>query len=330
VEVSSAHTKVDTALVSVTPPAGLKPDSATRLVVLQPLGSATVFFRLRGMTAPGTDSAVVDARMSAPAPGATLPNGVVPFQDRKYQLGSIQRDYPHIPSQQLIRPATDRVESVELRVPARLHIAYVKGADDLVPPLGQLQINVQAVEPSLLSAIDLSGYSTVLIGSGALENDALAAAVPALRTFMRKGGTLVVMPGGPGIAASGLLPYPITFDSFPARLADPAGHVRVLDTKSSFLTWPNTITSADFEHWSLERARGVPLWYDQRYHTVLSMSDAGESATAGTILSAPVGKGLLVYTSLSLDTQLAAVNPGAARLFVNLLAAGLEATPARK
>jgi hypothetical protein len=33
---------------------------------------------------------------------------------------------------------------------------------------------------------------------------------------------------------------------------------------------------------------------------------------------------MFVYSSLSLDKQLAAVNPGGARLFVNLLAAGLR------
>jgi hypothetical protein len=37
---------------------------------------------------------------------------------------------------------------------------------------------------------------------------------------------------------------------------------------------------------------------------------------------------MLVYTSLALDTQLAAVHPGAARLLVNMLTAGMA--PARK
>jgi len=330
VEVSSAHLKVDTAMVSVTPPRGLSVDSALRLVVLPPLGSTTVFFRLRGVLAPGEDSAIVEARLAAPAPNAKLPNGVIPFQAGSYKIGVIPRDYPHIPSQLFVRAATDRIESVSLRVPPSLHVAYVRGASDMQPPLGQLQIKVQAIEPSLLSAIDLSGFSTVLVGSGAFENAALASVVPALRSFIRKGGTVVVMPGGVDVASSGLLPYPIAFDSFPARLADPSGHVRVIDSKSPLLTWPNAITSADFEHWSAERARGVPLGFDARYRTVLSMSDPGESATAATILSAQVGKGLLIYTSLSLDTQLAAVNPGAARLMVNLLAAGLESSSVTK
>jgi len=38
----------------------------------------------------------------------------------------------------------------------------------------------------------------------------------------------------------------------------------------------------------------------------------------------------VIYTSLSLDKQLAAINPGAARLFINLLSAGLDAGSAKK
>jgi hypothetical protein len=60
------------------------------------------------------------------------------------------------------------------------------------------------------------------------------------------------------------------------------------------------------------------------------MGDAGHPSTAATLLVAPVGKGIFVYSSLSLDKQLAAVNPGAARLFVNLLAAGLRPGNAAK
>ena len=39
---------------------------------------------------------------------------------------------------------------------------------------------------------------------------------------------------------------------------------------------------------------------------------------------AAVGRGMLVFSSLSVDRELNAVHPGAARLFVNLLSAGLR------
>jgi hypothetical protein len=55
--------------------------------------------------------------------------------------------------------------------------------------------------------------------------------------------------------------------------------------------------------------------------------NADRMPTPATILVARFGKGTIIYTSLSLDQQLDAVNPGAARLMINLLTAGLG--PAR-
>ncbi len=328
VYLSSSQTETDTVTVYLTPPVGLKLDSVKRVVVLPPLGSANVFFRLRGMLKPGRDSVTVVAKVLARV--ASKAGGQTVTQVNQLQLGVVGRDYPHIPSQQFHRAATERIEIVDLHVPTRLKIAYVKGTDDVQQPLGQLQINLHTLDPSLLPIVDLSGFSTILIGAGAFQEGTLNGAVPALLEFMRKGGTVVVLPGGQEIATSGLLPYPIVFDSVPARIADPNGDVHAINAKSPVLAWPNLITGNDFQSWIGERARGVPMGYDLRYRTVLTMNDPGQAPIASTILMAPVGKGLVIYTSLSLDRQLALVNPGAARLFVNLLSAGLETSLSSK
>jgi LmbE family N-acetylglucosaminyl deacetylase len=326
---SSARTTADTVTVSLTPPKGLRSDSAKRIVVVPPLGSTTVIFRLHGSLVAGRDSAVAVATTGTPPPqNVPLSKELTTF--RAYRLGALGRDYPHIPSQQFQGASTDRFEGVDLRLPPRLRVAYVKGEYDLQLPLGQLQVSVQALDASLLSVLDLSSFSTILIGSGALANNALASVVPAVREFMRKGGTVVILPGGPEVATSGLLPYPIAFDSPALHVSDPSAAVRAISPKSPLLSWPNVITDADYKDWSIERARGVPASFDSRYRKVVSMTDPGRAPTDATILAAPVGRGLVVYASLALDTQLAAVNPGAARLLVNLLSAGLDRdTPQR-
>jgi hypothetical protein len=51
------------------------------------------------------------------------------------------------------------------------------------------------------------------------------------------------------------------------------------------------------------------------------MNDKSEPPNDGAVLVAPVGKGTYVYTTLSFFRQLPAGNPGAARLFINLLSA---------
>ena len=327
---SSARTTAETLTVTIGLPPGLKADSESRVVVVPALTSRNVFFRLRGMLPSGADSVYAVARAGAVGSPTQVGMPARTFSIQGYQYGSIGHDYPHIPSQQFVRSSKERLESVDLRVPARLRVAYVKGSEDIQTPLGQLQISLQALEPSLLSVVDLSWFTTVVIGADALANDALAGAVSSLRDFMRNGGTVVMLPGREEIARSGLLPYPIAFDSVPGRISDPRANVATTDAKSQLLNWPNRITAKDFEDWSGERARNVPATFDPRYRTLLSMGDVGHPPTAATLLVAPVGRGIFVYSPLSLDKQLAAINPGAARLFVNLLAAGLRPGSAGK
>lgn len=319
--VSSARTTPETTSVSLRLPKGLRADSASRVVIIPPLGSRNVFFRLRGRLTPGRDSISAVVYSGATPVGNGAP---VEFQLSGYRYGVITRDYPHIPSQQYIRGSSLRLEVVDLRVPSRLRVAYVKGNDDVQTWLGQLQINVQALEPSLLSVVDLSVFSTVLIGADALANDALAGTIPSLRDFARRGGTIVVLPGGGEVMRSGLLPFPISFDTIVPRVIDPAARVRATEPKSSLLAWPNAITAKDFEEWSGELARNVPVSFDPRYRTVLRLDDPDSLSSAASILVGPLGAGSIIHTSLSLDRELGLVHSGAARLFVNLLSAGLR------
>ena len=66
----------------------------------------------------------------------------------------------------------------------------------------------------------------------------------------------------------------------------------------------------------------MPSVIDPKYATPLEMHDPGEPANNGAILSVRYGKGMYVYTTLSLFRQFPAGVPGSARLFVNLLSAG--------
>jgi hypothetical protein len=68
----------------------------------------------------------------------------------------------------------------------------------------------------------------------------------------------------------------------------------------------------------------MPTAIDKAYRTVFSLNDKNEPANDAAVLVAPLGKGAYVYTTFSFFRQLPAGNPGAARLFINLL----SATPA--
>ena len=318
----SARSTADTLLVTLQLPPGLRADSSTRTVVLPAFAARSVFFRLRGRLREGSDTIMATAR-SVASDGPI--SGMVRVDSRQeLRLGVVMHEYPHIPAQQFVRFSNERLEAVDLRVPARLHVAYVKGADEVPAALAQLQINLQTLEASLLPVVDLRGYSTILIGANAFANDALVGAVPALTSFARNGGTVVILPNGRDAARSGLLPYPVAFDSVRGRVTD-AAEIKVLDAASPLLRWPHVITVGDLEHWIGDRARSAPLAFDSRYRAVLSFTDPDQPPATGTLLAAPVGKGMIIFTSLTIDEQLSAANPIAARLMINLLSAGLRA-----
>jgi hypothetical protein len=104
-------------------------------------------------------------------------------------------------------------------------------------------------------------------------------------------------------------------------VTDEKAPVRMLAPNDPLLTTPNRISDADFERWVQERAVYMPSSFDPHYRTLLEMNDPGEPANRGAILVAPLGRGAFVYTTLALFRQLPAGVPGAARLFLNLLAA---------
>lgn len=328
VYVQSTRASPESAYVTLQVPTGMRVDSARRLVVLPAFGERNVFFRLRGKLAPGTDSIFSTAQLMTaltPAPGqAAASTPAVSVET--FLNGTISRDYPHIPTLQYLRASKERLEVVDVRVPPRLRVGYIRGTEDLRSPLGQLQVNVQTLEPSLVSVVDLTAFSTVLIGAGAFRDPGLVAAITSLRDFLRRGGTLVILAGGSEVAATGLLPYPITPDTA-ERAIDSGWPVHVLDARSPLLSWPNRITAADFENWLGERARAVPLAFDPRYRTVLSIREGDRAPNLGALLVARVGKGTLVYSPLALDAQVVAIHPGAARILVNLLSGGLSMQP---
>jgi hypothetical protein len=78
-----------------------------------------------------------------------------------------------------------------------------------------------------------------------------------------------------------------------------------------------------------ERALYMPSTIDPRYQAPLEMHDPDEKPNRGAVLMTPMGKGMYVFTSLSLFRQLPGAVPGGARLFVNLLSVGVPESARR-
>jgi LmbE family N-acetylglucosaminyl deacetylase len=310
VHLRSADDKPRDVRVALALPAGVTADSSTRVVRLERYDATqTVTFRLRGRVPVGMHRITAIAESD----GETFATG--------YDL----IDYDHIRRQRIYRSATTTLSAVDMRVPSTLRVAYVTGVgDNVAPTLSQLGIPVTVIPANEVARADLQPYTTVVIGPRAYEaHPELAAANARLFEFARKGGTLVVQYGQYEMTQPGAMPYQITLARPADRVTEEDSPVTIEAPDEKVLRSPNRIGASDFAGWVQERALYMPRTFDEHYRAPLSMHDTGEPPNKAAILVAPLGEGLYIYTTLSLFRQLPAGVPGGARLFLNLLSAGL-------
>ncbi len=290
-------------------PTGVRVEGAPDSVVLAPGEVKEIFVRLRGTLAVGRHEFGIGAASE----------GTV------YTEGFRTIDYPHIRPIRLYRSSALYLQAVAVTVPKTLAVAYVTGVSDAVAPaLRGLEIPTTVLTAAELPLVDLSRYTTVVIGPRAFEvTPELATQNARLFAWVRQGGTLVVQYGQFEMMRPGMMPFPMTHTRPAARVTLENAPVQVLDTASTLLTWPNRIAAADWQAWVQERGLYMPSTIDSRYRTPLAMNDPDEPANRGAILEATLGKGRYVYTTLSLFRQIPAGVPGGMRLLVNLLSAGL-------
>jgi LmbE family N-acetylglucosaminyl deacetylase len=250
--------------------------------------------------------------------------GIAPVDT--FASGFRTAQYSYLPPISLFRDAALRIQAVDIEIPNKLTVAYVRGVgEDGDVALKQLGIPTYPFNNEGLLRFDLDGISTVVIGSDAFRVDpGLLGQIPRLMDFARKGGTVVVMSNTQAATQPGVLPYPITF-ARPVvdRIMMEDAPVVAVDQRARILNWPNLIRDDDWTKWVGERASSIAATADPRYATVVEMHDPGERENRNAILVATVGKGRFIYTSLNFSQQISNGVPGAMRLLVNLMSAGL-------
>ncbi len=305
VTLRSALVAASSVTVNLSLPRGLSADSVARTVVMAPVATRVVIFKVRGALPRGTHQITATA----------IANG------KTYQIGYLPIEYPHINPQRIYRPSTISINAVDVILPTRLNVAYVPGVgDNVAPVLQQLGVPLTIVNADDLPQTDLSRFTAVVVGPRAYQaSQTLEGNNEYLLAYVRNGGRLVVQYGQAEMQQPGIMPYPITLKQPAERVTDENAPVTFTDPQSPLLNAPNKITQDDFNGWVQERASYMPSTFDSHYRTMLAMSDPGEQPNRAAILAAPYGRGTYIYVPLALFRQLPAGVSGGARIFANLL-----------
>jgi len=307
--IKSFSDKMQTFALRILAPPGLRLDSLPKSISLPPHQQRELFLHLRGSLTVGRHEFGV---VGQPATGPKFLEG---FQSLRY---------PHIPPVHFYHSSGLYLQSVAIEVPPRLSVLYITGVrDDIEATLRQLGVASIAVDVSDLLSVDLSKFTTVVIGPRAYEaHPELAGQNARLFDFVRKGGTMLVLNGQYPTTESGVLAFPAVLSRpAPEHVTVPFAPVTVLDSKSRLLNFPNVIGADDWLGWVRERATFVPTAVAPQYYHPLEMHDPGEKENTNALLVAPMGKGTYIYSTLTFAAQLPGGVPGSARLLVNLLSA---------
>jgi LmbE family N-acetylglucosaminyl deacetylase len=234
--------------------------------------------------------------------------------------------YDHIPHLSYFSNAQTNLIQVPLQTVGK-KIGYIVGAGDKVPAaLEQMGYEVVLLNQKDLTKENLAKLDAVVTGVRAYNvHEWLNGAYEVLMNYVRDGGNLIVQYNtssqiGPVKAKIGPYNFTISRD----RVTDEQAVVNFLNPAHPVLNFPNVITAKDFEGWVQERSIYMAQNIDTNYVTPLSMNDAGEKPSNGSLLIGRLGKGHFVYAGLVFFRELPAGVPGAYRLFANLLALGKQ------
>ena len=103
------------------------------------------------------------------------------------------------------------------------------------------------------------------------------------------------------------------------RVVDENAPVKILVPTHPVFNYPNKIVASDWDNWVQERNLYTFSTFDPQYTALLESHDEGEAESKGGMVYAKLGKGHYVYNAYSFFRQLPTGNPGAYRLFANLL-----------
>ncbi len=303
--------------LALTMPPGWRAAPATQAFVFERPGERRTFpFTV---TIPALENRAYTIEAVATANGVRYAEGYEIIDQRDLEL------------RYLYRPSIVQVRGVEVTVVPNLSVGYVMGVGDQVPAgIAQLGYPVTLLDETALATGDLARYDTIVTGTRAYAvRQDLKTYHQRLLDYVRQGGNLVVLYNTQELIPARFAPFPGEHGPRAEEVSEEDATVQILAPTTQVLTWPNLITTADFEGWFEQR--GSKFWaaWDPAYTAMIETADQGQAPQRGGWLQATYGKGTYTYFAYALHRQLPYGVPGAYRLLANVLALGQTPPPGR-
>jgi LmbE family N-acetylglucosaminyl deacetylase len=245
---------------------------------------------------------------------------VASYDGKEYTEGFRAVGYTGLTPTNYYTPADYKAVPVDVTTAPNLNIAYIPGTGDDVPSaLEQLGVHAHLLTATNLTPESLKPYDAVVLGVRAYGHRELAAANAALNEYASEGG-VVIAQYNTGRLPDGTGPYALDLGGS-ATVVEEDAPVKIVAPDNPLLTWPNKITTADFDHWVEERGHGFMATWDPHYTPLLETHDHGQQPQLGGLLVARTGRGAWIYLGLALYRQLPEGVPGSYRLLANLISA---------
>ena len=244
-----------------------------------------------------------------------------------YSEGFRAVGYPGLTPTNYYTPATYKAVPVDVHTAPNLNVAYLPGTGDSVPAaLNHLGIHPHLITVADVTPVKLAPYDAVILGvrAYAAHPELAGTGSQPLIDYVRQGGAVIVQYNNARFSDAEA-PFPIAVAASSGDHAhdviDEAAPVTILAPDAPLLTWPNRITSADFDGWVAERGHSFAGSWAPEFQPLIETHDPGQDPQRGGLLIARAGQGSYIYVGLALFRQLPEGVPGAYRLLANLISA---------
>lgn len=271
------------------------------------------------------DSSLIVARVTPPESSseATIAFSAAASDGNRFDSSLREIYYEHIGRHPLLRKAETRLTRLDLNR-AGTKIACVLGVGDTVPDtLDRIGYAVERLAVDEISEAAIAEFDTVILGPRVFDAFAgLDKRFDALLEYVERGGTLISQYNTTSFRNKSRFTAPFPIRISRERVSEEKAPMEILNPEHPVFNFPNRITDKDFDNWIQERGLYFASSWGEAYEPLLSANDRGEPPRKGGLLVARYGKGWYAYTGLSFFRQLPEGNPGAIRLFVNLISLG--------